>query len=388
MRLLVIFFLISLSIRSGLSEEPPRQREPAATEAEAGGLPRFSPEVKRYLDFIHDPADRLYEVTASDASTFREWQVEARLVLKGLLRLDDMEEKLRDHHPSVRLGPWEDMGGYSRTRGEIRTEPEMSIPFWLMRPDGEGPFPVGIFVHGHSRNVGMDEYAGIPLDEENARHIRKDELDVGLRGVRRGFLSVVPAIRGFKPVEVPDLIGMYQNKPCRSHSTHCLMAGRTAFGERIWDIQRLLDYVLTLPEADSRNVLLMGHSGGGGLVTFGAAVDPRFTISVCSGWYDSLVDETGKLNHCECNTIPGLLQFGEVWDIAGLIAPRPFLVVSGTEDLARRAHDPSVVRAVTELKRIYGLAGSPQNFEQAIGIGGHKFFNELQWPFVTDHLVN
>ena len=354
--------------------------------AEAAPSPQHAPEVKRYLDWLHDPSHRLYACRATTRDEFLRWREPARNMLRKLLRLDDMGERLAAHQPTVTLGQTEDLGGYTRTRGRIRTEPEMWVPFWMLRPAGRGPFPVGIFLHGHSRDVGMDETVGIAASEERRKHIQEAELDVGLRAVRRGFIALVPAVRGFKPVEVADLIGMYNNKPCRTHSTHCLMGGRTAFGERIWDIQRLIDYAQTIPGADSRKLLVMGHSGGGGLAAFAAAVEPRIAVTVSSGWYNTLVADNGRLNHCECNTVPGILQFGEVWDVAGLIAPRPFLVVSGTRDLARRAYAPEVVRAVGELRRIYLAAGAPANFDQAVGEGGHKYFNVLQWPFVMEHL--
>jgi dienelactone hydrolase len=303
-----------------------------------------------------------------------------------MLGLKDMEAKLANHKWSVKLEAARDLGTFTRRLGRIQTEPEMSIPFWLLKPKGRGPFPVGIFVHGHSRGVGMDEYVGIAADAEIEQHIKEFELDVGPRAARKGLIAIVPAVRGFKPVDIADLIGFYNKKPCRAHLAHCLMVGRTAFGERIWDIERLIDYALTLPEVDGDRVLLMGHSGGGGLTTFAAAVEPRISIAVSSGWYNTIVNENGALNHCECNTVPGLLQFGEVWDVAGLIAPRPFLVVSGTNDLARKAYDPNVVKAVAELRRIYSVAGAEGQFEQAVGVGGHKYFNDLQWPWVLERI--
>mgnify|MGYP003349230786 CR=1 FL=1 len=61
------------------------------------------------------------------------------------------------------------------------------------------------------------------------------------------------------------------DRECRSQLMHCLLAGRTAVGERVWDLQRLLDWAVTLPGADSRRVLMMGNSGGGMVTMFAAA---------------------------------------------------------------------------------------------------------------------
>ena len=33
-----------------------------------------------------------------------------------------------------------------------------------------------------------------------------------------------------------------------------------------------------------------------------------------------------------CNAVPGILRFGEFWDVAGLIAPRHLCIVNGRKD--------------------------------------------------------
>ena len=39
-----------------------------------------------------------------------------------------------------------------------------------------------------------------------------------------------------------------------------------------------------------------------------------------------------SINHCIDNYIPSVLKYAEMYDIAGLIAPRAMFVESGTED--------------------------------------------------------
>lgn len=38
------------------------------------------------------------------------------------------------------------------------------------------------------------------------------------------------------------------------------------------------------------------------------------------------------MQHCACNFVPGLAAFGEMYDLAGLVAPRPLLVEAGSRD--------------------------------------------------------
>src|SRR5690606_33226349 len=140
--------------------------------------------------------------------------------------------------------------------------------------------------------------------------------DVALQAVRRGFAVISPGTRGQAGVGVPDINHRHGGLSCRSQLIHALLAGRTATGERVWDMMRLIDWAEARPEVDASTLLLMGNSGGGVVTLFAAAVDPRVTIAVPSCSYCTLVGSTGLVHHCDCNAVPGLLRFGEIWDVA------------------------------------------------------------------------
>ena len=59
---------------------------------------------------------------------------------------------------------------------------------------------------------------------------------------------------------VPDPKGRHGKRPCRAQLLHCLVAGRTPLGERIWDMQRLLDWACKLPQVDPQRILMTGNS--------------------------------------------------------------------------------------------------------------------------------
>ena len=51
----------------------------------------------------------------------------------------------------------------------------------------------------------------------------------------------------------------------------------TGLGKWVSDAQRLVDYLYTLPEADRRNIGIMGHSLGSKMAVYVAAFDERIT---------------------------------------------------------------------------------------------------------------
>jgi hypothetical protein len=76
----------------------------------------------------------------------------------------------------------------------------------------------------------------------------------------------------------------------------------------------------------------MGISGGGTCTLFSTALERRIRAAMVSGYLNTFRDSVFSLSHCIDNYIPGVLQWAEMYDIAGLIAPRPLFAESGERD--------------------------------------------------------
>ncbi|MDR0732008.1 MAG: hypothetical protein LBF63_10095, partial [Treponema sp.] len=63
--------------------------------------------------------------------------------------------------------------------------------------------------------------------------------------------------------------------------------------------------------------------------------------------------------------------------LAGLIAPRPLVIVSGREDPI--FPQPGVQKAYKEAQRMYAGAGASDKLALVVGEGGHRFFADLGW---------
>jgi dienelactone hydrolase len=155
-------------------------------------------------------------------------------------------------------------------------------------------------------------------------------------------------------------------------------------GERVWDIMRLIDYAVTRPDVDARRVVITGNSGGGTVSLFAAACDERITVAVPSSYFCTFERSLGSIEHCACNYVPGLLAAAEMYDVAGLITPRPFLAVAGRTDPIF-PYD-GVELAFDRLQRIYAAAGVPERCELYTGAGGHRYYKARVWPFIRQWL--
>ena len=151
-------------------------------------------------------------------------------------------------------------------------------------------------------------------------------------------------------------------------------------------MMRLIDWASNLPEVKSDSLLMMGNSGGGVITMYTAACDERISTAVASCSFSVIASEQGRIFHCDCCAIPGILRWGDLYDVCGLIAPRRFLAVNGIKDQLHSEKD--IKRSIDRVQRIYQFAGVSHNFQHRWGDEGHRFYKELMWPIVCQELWN
>ena len=153
-------------------------------------------------------------------------------------------------------------------------------------------------------------------------------------------------------------------------------------GERVWDQMRLIDWALDLPEVAGDRMLMLGNSGGGMATLHAAACDEHIGVAVPWRAFDNYISPLGTIRHCPCNVVPGMLTFGEYWDVARLIARRSLLTVNGLKD---RLHPVAEIdHAVSRLRTIYGIAGCGDHYEHRYGPEGHRFYGSMMWPWIEN----
>jgi len=332
---------------------------------------------------IYAAAGMKYAFNGSSRNDFEEWQKAFRPELRRILGLNIIEASLAGYKPVAQRLSSEDIGYAVRERWRIWTEPTVPLPFILLIPKGvDKPRPLVITPHGHSKNTEL--YAGIYHSKEEQDEGEKGERDIAVQAVKEGCIAIAPTTRGFGETRTPEDLKKDALSSCHTLLLHDILVGRTPIGDRVWDISKIIDWALENLPVDPEKIVVTGNSGGGTVTLFAAACDTRIAIAVPSSYFCTFTGSIGTIHHCECNYIPGILQLGEMADVAGLIAPRAFCAVNGQLDDIFPINETR--KAFSHLKRIYSAAGVPDNCELYVGPEGHRYYKAGAWSFINKQL--
>ncbi len=327
---------------------------------------------------MRDNGRQQLSFSATDLPALQLWQQTLRKKLRESLGIHSITSRCHTT-PGTELLETVTLDDHVREDWRIESEPGIVIPFYLLRPLGPPETrPLVITPHGHSRNH-RHTYAGaIPNDPE----VIDGERDIARQAVREGYIAIAPQARAFGDNRSDKNQKNNSVSSCAEWQHRSLMFGRTLIGERVWDTMKLIDFALANKMVDPQHIMLTGNSGGGTTSLFTAAIDERVTSAAPSCYFCTFADSIGAMEHCACNYIPGILNLAEMSDIAGLIAPRPLLIVAGLHDPIFPIH--AVRSSFKKLKDIYTLAGAPDKCQLYIGKGGHRYYKKPVWSFAKE----
>ena len=264
----------------------------------------------------------------------------------------------------------------------FHSEPGSDILAYLCLPaNATPPYPFFICVQGHT--TGMHHSIAVERDDNSIPMEVAGDRDFGLQCMERGIGALCIEQRSFG--ERRELVQQQvSTHGCHDATMQALMLGRPLIGQRVFDVDRGLDYLETRHDVDWSRVGIMGNSGGGTISLFAAALLPRIQFAMPSCYFCTFRDSVMSIYHCADNYVPGLLRYAEMADVMGLFAPRPVVVVCGQEDPIFPVQ--GVRRAFSELRKIYLAAGGAENCHLVVGEGGHRFYAEDAWPVMLEEL--
>jgi dienelactone hydrolase len=164
--------------------------------------------------------------------------------------------------------------------------------------------------------------------------------------------------------------------------------------DTVWDVMRLIDYLETRSDVDSKRIGVIGFSKGGMETYLAAAVDPRIAVAVpCIGvqsfrwalendaWRSRVETFQAALNGAakdagvaEINVdfvrkfydhvVPGIHKEFDAPEMLPLIAPRPLLVINGDSDA--RTPLPGVMESAERARKAYAGARAEEKFQLLI----------------------
>lgn len=262
------------------------------------------------------------------------------------------------------------------------SEPHADIVAYVCLPKAvPPPYTFAICLQGHSG--GMYNSIAVERDDNSKSIAVEADRDYGLQCMSRGIAALCIEQRSFGERREQKQEQVSSNG-CHDAAMHALMLGRTLAGERVYDVDRGIDYLATRGDADMRRVGVMGNSGGGTISMFSAAVLPRLAFAMPSCYFCSFRASIMSIYHCADNYIPGILKYAEMSDIMGLFAPKPVVLVAGKDDPIFPIR--ATRQAFRDLQQIYDASGSKSRCHLVVGSGGHRFYADDAWPVLLREL--
>jgi dienelactone hydrolase len=143
--------------------------------------------------------------------------------------------------------------------------------------------------------------------------------------------------------------------------------GRTLWGMFVRDDQVALDYLCTRPEVDARRIGTTGMSMGSTRAWWLAALDERIACTVaiaCLTRYQNLIAHGQLRAHGIYYFVNGLLKHFDTEGVLALLAPRPFLALTGDLDSGSPADG---IRALEDrVGRVYAALDAPSRFRNVL----------------------
>lgn len=261
-----------------------------------------------------------------------------------------------DSHLDIELHGKIKMDGYTIHKLSFQSRKNLRVTANLFVPDGEGPFPAILNVHGHTFKGKITDF-------------------VAARG--HAF-----ALEGFVVLSI-DAIGAGERCTVHGEFEHHMYAGvpllaigESLLGAQVLDNMRGIDLLQSLDYVDSSRIGVTGASGGGNQTMWISALDSRVKASVPVVSVGTFEGYVGRGN-CWCETLFDGLNISEEWGILGMIAPNPLLIVTANKEKIEAFLPHEMLRSYKDAKKIYSLYGAEENLSYQIIDLPHGYFPEM-----------
>ncbi|PKO22703.1 MAG: hypothetical protein CVU38_08085 [Chloroflexi bacterium HGW-Chloroflexi-1] len=273
------------------------------------------------------------------------------------------------------------LDGITRRLIDYSTERDERVQAYLLLPNGNlerKPAVLAIHQDGERRpyEYGGSEPAGVAGDRE---------LQYGLELCLRGYVVICPdrfpfGSRSLAKSKHKETFAQFRVSTSYGGrdvdltedlyrgcvANRLLVEGRTALGKELYELQRAVDYLCSLPEVDNNRIGAIGHSAGGFLSALLMYIDSRIKVGCASSgtflvrWvygqdYLKPINGFGSML-----VVPGLTQWGDMDDVLAGLAPRPFLETHG--DFTQEMVDEKSRKA----RERYRESGVPERYESVV----------------------
>ncbi len=291
---------------------------------------------------------RTMQYTSRQSADAIKWQKSLRTSLFGLLKINEQgNDKNLSPLDAVKTSS-QDKGTYLFHEMELNSTSKSRIKAVLTVPKKiKVPPPAVIVIDGHS----------------GTRHsCYKD----------RGFATLL-AEKGYITVSTKV-------------SQHSLREeDKTMMGERLLDLIRCVDLLVSMKQVDPKRIGCAGNSLGGEMAMWLGAMDERISATMSAGFLTTM--DQLEQNHCRCWKFPGIRTLVDFADIYCLIAPRPLMCQNGLRERPTWFTVPIARQALKEINPIYSDFNASSNLDFVPHKGGHEIDVPSMFNFFEKHLI-
>jgi hypothetical protein len=163
-----------------------------------------------------------------------------------------------------------------------------------------------------------------------------------------GFTVAVPEVRGSGRTKVQDMTSV---------RLFSMMLGKHLFAGRLYDLQRVLDYLGT--EYRGNELVVWGEGAREGVMAlYLAAIDARVHTAISSHGlvsYQDIVDRDGLPDFDYY--VPGILQHADTAEMAAVVAPRRVIVAAPQTIDGQSASAAQVEQTYAWARNVYRTLG-------------------------------
>jgi|SRR5262245_46257832 len=260
----------------------------------------------------------------------------------------------------VRTVCFEKHPGYRLEKVFIDNEAGNDISAVVLIPDGLAkPAPAVLWLHSSSQDT-----TGMLSPHRNG-----GEEPIGVALAKRGYvvLGLDNWWHGDRAGTGPAGSREKANDEQQTLHKLNLWLGRTLWGMFVRDDQIALDYLCSRPEVDPKRIGATGMSMGSTRAWWLAAVDERVACTVgvaCLTRYTNLIAHGQLRAHGVYYFTYGLLKDFDTEGVISLIAPRPFLALTGELDAGSPADGIRVIEE--KVSGVYAAVGAKDRFKSVL----------------------
>ncbi|WP_397571510.1 acetylxylan esterase [Schlesneria sp. T3-172] len=173
-----------------------------------------------------------------------------------------------------------------------------------------------------------------------------------------GWAVVTPELRATGQFADPrDKIG---HAPDHNTAEWSIWIGRPLLGQWVWDVRRTLDAIAERDGSLPHDVLITGQGTAGLVALCAAALDQRITRVTAVDSLGSYVTDQPYRGLRMGLMVPGILRdFGDVGEIAALVAPRPVTIQGGVSGGGQPLDTARLTAAYSSTRKVFELLEAP-----------------------------